>query len=230
MLNKITFHYRKQCGEKYEALKNNKISYCKNTNLKNIVPDLYDDIEIKQSYILNYTCDCYNCEQANINNIDRIKKQQNKNKLYLCKIRTGLICNYILEQINLNNKDIILIVPTEQPTINKIMSLILEESNGNVIKKNRNILEYNGSKIYLYSALHFIEGFDQNLKNIGSVLLNCFYSHMYIRYYEELIYTCWKLREYSNFVIINDNIEIFSKENNFIKEIFEDLKIITPII
>ena len=46
MLNKITFHYRKQCGEKYEALKNNKISYCKNTNLKNIVPDLYDDIEI----------------------------------------------------------------------------------------------------------------------------------------------------------------------------------------
>jgi hypothetical protein len=49
---------------------------------------------------------------------------------------------------------------------------------------------------------------------------------MYIRYYEELIYTCWKLREYSNFVIINDNIEIFSKENNFIKEIFEDLKII----
>ena len=106
------------------------------------------------------------------------------------------------------------------------MSLILEESNGNVIKKNRNILEYNGSKIYLYSALHFIEGFDQNLKNIGSVLLNCFYSQMYIRYYEEMIYTCWKLREYSNFVIINDNIEIFSKENNFIKEIFEDLKII----
>ncbi len=139
MLNKIKFHYWKQCGEKYKALKNNKISYCKNTNLKNIVPDLYDDIEIKQLHILNYTCDCYNCEQANINNIDRIKKQQNKNKLYLCKIRTGLICNYILEQINLNNKDIILIVPTEQSTINKIMSLILEESNGmssgNIIKK-----------------------------------------------------------------------------------------------
>ena len=51
-----------------------------------------------------------------------------------------------------------------------------------------------------------ITRFDQNLKNIGSVLLNCFYSHMYIRYYEEMIYTCWKLREYSNFVIIYDYI------------------------
>lgn len=49
---------------------------------------------------------------------------------------------------------------------------------------------------------------------------------MYIKYYEELIYMCWKLRPYSKFVIVNDNKITFGKENNFIKKLFSDLKII----
>lgn len=133
MENKITSFYYEQICNKYNHRQIN-------TNLKNVFPEQHESIKPIQSIVLDYTCDCVNCIESNIlinpiDNSDRIKQNQYKNKLYLCETRTNVICDYLFQQINLNNQNIILIVPSEYTTLNKIMNLIVKTSDNKFVKK-----------------------------------------------------------------------------------------------
>jgi hypothetical protein len=76
--------------------------------------------------------------------------------------------------------------------------------------------------------VEFEEGFGFNLDKVKLVLINGFYSHMFLQklYYEEIINMCCRLRDKSQFVMINQTkTNIFDGEKVFVSELLSDIKI-----
>ncbi len=126
-------------------------------------------------------------------------------------------------------------VPTDSYIVKKISNTIINFSNGQILygnSKTKLTISKTNIQIHLISPLQFEEGFGFNPNSVKLVLLNGFYSHMYIKTidYEEILSMCWRLREKSCFVMINDQIknpltDIFDKEKALILKLCSDIKI-----
>ena len=249
MSNQIETFYRKAICAKYYNLKKDGCNQMIDLDIKTNFPELYDLIETKLIYPIEYQCDCDHCNESKIieskeinifnndeaeykkqSNILRIRLQQRKNKLYQCANRTIQIINTIKYQIDTTDKDCIILVPLprESFTIKKIIRTLLSNSLGQINQMDTNTLEYSGHNIYLLNPLEFVEGFGHNPSQIGFVLINGFYSHMYLKTIdkEEILLMLWKLRNNSIFGIVQDLAETFEKERSFISKLLIDLKLI----
>lgn len=199
----------------------------------------YELIQPRISKKISYDCKCENCIQAKTlvnlpkgNRIQfnkmRIQQQVNKNKLYLCETRTKALIDELIKFTENNDKNIVLLVPNEESTINKIKNKLIELSDGKIKKKFFNKLELNSHLIHLISPYYrysILEGFEENPENI-CVVLNGFYYHMYLSnlWIEEILYVLSKFNS-SKILVLDDNFQTFIKENIFIKKIFDKLKI-----
>lgn len=150
--------------------------------------------------------------------------------MYLCETRINALIEELVKFTentnNTVNKNIVLIVPNDAMTQYKIITKIIELSNGMIKKISFNKLELNSHLIYLVCPYSIVEGFSENPLNIGVVVLNGFYYHMYLSnlWIEEILYILSKFYS-SEIFVLNDNFQTFIKENTFIEKIFDELKI-----
>jgi hypothetical protein len=159
-----------------------------------------------------------------------IMKCKIKNKYYNCKKRVETILNMIYNFASKDTRNIAIVVPNQHETIQKIINLIISQSNHKIIKMNRDNLKYLNTNIYLICPCHIEIGLDLAHMNIGLALLNGFYYHMFIRSleYEELIFLIWNFKETkSMLVMVSDSNEIFDKEHGTLFKICDDLEICT---
>lgn len=242
MSSSIDHFYAKTIFEKFNGLKKAGIYEHKDFSLETNFPQYHSKLNQLNLNTINFNCECEACtskiqlDLVTKSRLDRqklhIKKTQIKNSIYNCSIRINLILNLIYAHSQNNSTNIIIVVPIEQPTINKIANLIQTHSQGRIFEIPQNKLVYGDTTIYLLSPQHFAEGFESNPNTIGLVLLNCFYSHMFLNSlnYEELIYMCWKFRsnnsesEQTKFTVILDSDELFDKENKIMEKLCLDLK------
>lgn len=249
-MNEITLFYNKTIYEMYCDLKTKKCYEHRNLDIVTNFPELYDDISISNITFLNFNrdeqCKCDAClENIDINFdfnlkptclkesrkyalMKNIMKSKTKNKYYNCKQRIKAIIDYIYNYASHNdNMHVIILVPNQIETIQKIRNIIADNSNGKIVKTNFNRLRCMTSVISLISPIQVTCGFDINPRDIGLVILNAFYYHMFTHNYEELMCLIWKCRLYcTNFTLINDSTEIFGKERDQLFKICDGLKIL----
>jgi len=228
--------YSKQIYKKFHNLQSKKQHQQENLSLKYNFPTY--NFTNSKSFVEfeNFSCKCDKCILTDeLDNVDKrkvhIAKSIIKNRISNCEIRIKWILDMIYNQIEISSKPIVIIVPKEQDTTNKIGNLLCEYSQNKITKLKQNCMVCDGIQIYLLSPHHLVEGFEIDPESVGMVLLNCFYSHMFIKSldYEELVSLVWKFRptntNFIKMVAILDQDKIFYKEIGIIKKICDDLQI-----
>lgn len=191
--------------------------------------------------ILNYKCECSNCQIANtiidIKGLDRIEIHKKnveqrvcKNKLYECETRTKAIVDEIIKLVETVSKDVIIIVPNDQHTIKKIISRLVDTSDDIIqIKKGTKfVLELKDSDncIYLIFPHLIMECCPTNPSKVGTIFLNCFYSHMYVDFYDKEFKRLFQLFSSCKLVLVDNNSYTYLNEkiriNNWINKMIKN--------
>lgn len=191
---------------------------------------------IKIINVLNKYCDCSECkleipnivsygykenastqkEKNKNRTIIRAIKCKNKNKYYFCEKRMSLIFELIYDFAKENNiKKILIVVPEQYSVIKKISEKLINKSM-NKLKYVEGILKYLNVEIHLHpiascNVLFF------KLHKFDVIFINAFYYHMYlISTYHCNLKTVFLNCNDASLIIMNDDIEIFKKECEYL--------------
>lgn len=180
--------------------------------------------EIKQNNVLLE-------KKRKIKNEIRVLHRRNKNKIYECNIRTQMIIDYVIEfASDKTNTNIMMLVPFQ--SIEKIKQIMISKSDGR-IKKIGTSIQYKLDicqglgTIYLVSLEHFMEGFCIGMHNVHLLMLNCFYSHMYLNnmHLKILYYMMLKIRPFAKICVIANELNTYLDESKWIKNFCSSMKI-----
>lgn len=175
-------------------------------------------------------------KKRRIKNEIRVLHRRNKNKIYECNIRTQMIIDYVvkfaLNKMNTDkiNTNTLMLVPFQ--SIEKIKQIMISKSDER-IKKIGTSIQYkldicNGlGTIYLVSLEHFMEGFCIGMHDVHLLMLNCFYSHMYLNnmHLKILYYMMLKIRPFAKICIIANELNTYLDESEWIRNFCSSMKI-----